>query len=293
MNSPRLERGDQVVQPLQGHRGRTPWCRRGCRRRGCESGPDRVSRSPSRTRLMPDRASRSASSVGAFRLEERRGRDQADAVEPGPAPLLPKVRWPSLRLHEALLPGGGGEQEREVEGRFRRRSRGELGTLSQSSVSSAAWKGTHEATSALGEAVTVTSSIRILPPTSALLELEHRPPGARRHADLGHVLPPVEAARPDEAELGVGARDRPAQVVEEEEPGAPPRRCPAGSCPRRRARPPAPPGPPPAGPARSAPASPTGPARWRPRSGGRGRRGRRRCSRSRRPARDRPARSRR
>ena len=154
--------------------------------------------------------------VGLVGLEEGRGRDQADPMEPSPAPLLEAE--PAVFGRDKALPAGRRRhQEREVEGRIRgdqwrrwnlqpvigifigveRCPRGHIGV---------GRRGDHHV-------VDLDSAEGV-----AFLELDDgaRRPG--RHADLVHLFPPFEAAGPlKRQDPGLGPRDRPAEIVEKEE----------------------------------------------------------------------------
>ena len=120
-----------------------------------------MSRPPSRTRLIPDRDSRSASAsarsgsrkaVCGIRLTPR---NRARAPRP-------KVSRPSLTVTAPSRPAGVGKRK-ETSSAPPGVIPGETGTESQSSVSSATWNGVQVPSWALGAAVTWTSSIRIEP----------------------------------------------------------------------------------------------------------------------------------
>ena len=80
-------------------------------------------------------------------------------------PPFSKLSRPSLAVTKPFRPAGAGTRNEKSRADFAAIA-GDGGTLSQSSVSSSAWNGTHAATSGLGAAVITTSSIRILPMAS-------------------------------------------------------------------------------------------------------------------------------
>ena len=115
---------------------------------------------------MPDRARRSASAIGPLGLEEGRRRQQADAEEPGPAPLA--ERQPAVPdRHEAVLARRRVKQERDVErtaGDDRRRG-GDREPVARCRLRRGT--GSRRRPRALGAAVTRTSSIRSVPLASS------------------------------------------------------------------------------------------------------------------------------
>src|SRR5271157_1477633 len=164
VNSPRLECCDQVVELLEGQ---------GVEGIGVVAsvveeaavGPD------GRVEIaQPDEVDARAGQpvgqlVGLVGLEEGRGRDQADPMEPRPAPLLEAE--PAVLGRDKARPAGAGTRNEKSRAEVAAIV-GDGGTLSQSSVSSSAWNGAQAATSGLGDAVITTSSIWILPMVSLL-----------------------------------------------------------------------------------------------------------------------------